>query len=292
MREMYADLTSPQLVVDDGAVTDLDGDQILEMLKPIRDASSNKRSSSPPPAVHLSALAQAGIVDILPHIAEQIALRDDSDPLEPLIPDGTFDFPLVINGYGYLLYDTTNMLVPQTVMTGDDSAAHITFTVYTQKDLAHFTLYLNLSGENTDYADSDTYITYKNNDGTTVVTDPHGYIGSATVTVTQEDGQMPEKKTVRIVVEFAEPMGPTNAVAYMWNTDRKAVFIKIIDAFEVVAALLEPVVQAADPEPLEPGSVLPADPEPVPVDDQMPANPEPYHLMCCGLQTTMTRHKS
>ena len=51
-------------------------------------------------------------------------------------------------------------------------------------------------------------------------------------------------------------MGPTNMVAYMWNTDRKAAFIKIIDALEVVAAaLLEPVVQAADPEPLEPDSV-------------------------------------
>ena len=64
-------------------------------------------------------------------------------------------------------------------------------------------------------------------------------------------------------------------IAYTWNTDRKAVFIKVIDALEVVAALLEPVMQAADPEPVEPDSALPADPEPVPADDQMPANPEP-----------------
>ena len=27
---------------------------------------------------------------------------------------------------------------------------------------------------------------------------------------------------------------PTNTVAYMWNTDRKAVFVKIIDALAVV----------------------------------------------------------
>ena len=69
-------------------------------------------------------------------------------------------------------------------------------------------------------------------------------------------------------------------VAYMWNTDRKAAFIKIIDAFGVAAALLEPVVQAADPEPLEPGSELPADPEPVTPDfaddaiDLEPASPD------------------
>ena len=233
---------------------------------PIGDTSKKKSSSSKAPLGHISALAQAKIVDIPPHIAEQVASHDASDPLEPITPDDTFDLPLVINGYGYLLDDTTNTLVPQTVMTGDDSVAHITFTVYTQKDLAHFTLYLNLSDENIDYADSDTYITYKD-DGTTSVTDPHGYIGSATVTVTQEDDQIPEKRTVRITIEFGEePMGPTNMVAYMWNTDRKALFVKIIDALEVVATLLEPVMQAADPEPLEPDSELPADPEPVAPD--------------------------
>ena len=236
---------------------------------PIGDTSKKKSSSSKAPAVHINALAQARIIDIPPHIAEQVASHDASDPLEPITPDGTFDLPLVINGYGYLLDDVTNTLVSQTVTVGDGLTT-ITFTVYTQKDLAYFTLYLNLSDENIDYADSDTYITYKD-DGTTSVTDPHGYIGSATVTVTQEDDQIPEKRTVRITIEFGEePMGPTNMVAYMWNTDRKALFVKIINAFEVVAAPLEPVMQAADPEPAVPDSGLPADPEPVPRDTPWP----------------------
>ena len=284
-QEEYDDLDNPQLDIAGGAVTDVDGVLITQMSNiPISDASrkstssssSSSSSSSKAPAVHINALAQARIIDIPPHIAEQAASRDASDPLEPVISDGTFDFPLVINGHGYLLDDVTNTLVPQTVTVGDDDPTIITFTVYTQKDLAHFTLYLNLQGENTNYANSDTYITYKD-DGTTSVTDPHGYIGSATVTVTHEDDQIPEKRTVRITIEFGEePMGPTNMVAYMWNTDRKAVFIKIIDAFEVVAALLEPVVQAADPEPLEPDSVLPADPEPVAPDfADDAADPEP-----------------
>ena len=53
-------------------------------------------------------------------------------------------------------------------------------------------------------------------------------------------------------------------------------FIKIIDAFEVAAVLPEPVVQAADPEPLEPGSVLPTDPELVSPDFAGDAaDPEP-----------------
>ena len=279
-QEEYGDLNNPQLVIADGAVTDVDGIPITQQPNvSIGDASqkrSSSSSSSKAPLVNMIALVQARIVDIPPHIAEQVALRDDSDPLEPVIPDGTFDFPLTINGYGYLLDDVTNTLVPQIVTVGDDGSTVITFTVYTQKDLAHFTLYLNLSDENTDYANSDTYITYKD-DGTTVVTDPHGYIGDDTaITVTQEDDQIPEKKTVRITIEFGEePMGPTNMVAYMWNTDRKAVFIKVINAFEVTAALPESVIQTADPEPAVPGSELPADPEPIPADDQMPANPEP-----------------
>ena len=271
-QEEYGDLDNPQLDIAGGAVTDVDGVLITQMSNiPISDASrksTSSSSSSKAPAVHINALVQARIIDIPPHIAEQAASHDASDPLESITPDGTFDFPLVINGYGYLLDDVTNTLVPQILTVGDDDPTIITFTVYTQKDLAHFALYLNLQGENTNYADSDTYITYKNDDGTTSVIDPHGYIGNnATITVTQEDDSVPERKTVRITVEFGEePMGPTNMVAYMWNTDRKAAFIKIIDAFGVAAALLEPVVQAADPEPLEPDSVLPADPEPVAPD--------------------------
>ena len=284
-QDQYDALQSPHLVVEDGAVTDTDGDRTTDVQpQPIRDASQKGSSSSPSSKasiVHINALAQSRLVDIPPHIAEQVESHDASDPLEPITPDDTFDLPLVINGYGYLLDAYENTLIPQTVTAGDNPV-HITFTVYTEKEFAHFILYLNLQGRNTNYADSDTYITYKD-DGTTSVTDPHGYIGSATVTVTQEDDQIPEKRTVRITIEFGEePMGPTNMVAYMWNTDREALFVKIIDALEVVAASPESAMQAADPEPLEPDSVLPADPEPVTpdfADDAADPEPVPYDIL-------------
>ena len=282
-QDQYDALQSPHLVVEDGAVTDTDGDRTTDVPpQPIRDASQKgSSSSSKAPIVHINALAQSRLVDIPPHIAEQVESHDASDPLEPITPDGTFDLPLVINGYGYLLDAYENTLIPQTVTAGDNPV-HITFTVYTEKEFAHFILYLNLQGRNTNYADSDTYITYKD-DGTTSITDPHGYIGSATVTVTQEDDSIPEKRTVRITIEFGEePMGPTNMVAYMWNTDRKALFVKIIDALEVVAASPESAMQAADPEPLEPDSVLPADPEPVTpdfADDAADPEPVPYDIL-------------
>ena len=284
-QDQYDALQSPHLVVEDGAVTDTDGDRTTDVQpQPIRDASQKGSSSSPSSKasiVHINMLAQSRLVDIPPHIAEQVESHDASDPLEPITPDGTFDLPLVINGYGYLLDAYENTLIPQTVTAGDNPV-HITFTVYTEKEFAHFILYLNLQGRNTNYADSDTYITYKD-DGTTSVTDPHGYIGSATVTVTQEDDSIPEKRTVCITIEFGEePMGPTNMVAYMWNTDREALFVKIIDALEVVAASPESAMQAADPKPLEPDSVLPADPEPVTpdfADDAADPEPVPYDIL-------------
>ena len=234
-KETYADLTGPYLDIASGAVTDTDGDTIDETPDfDIRVLQKKKSSSSSAPIVDLNTLVQARIVDIPSAISEQVSSHNAADLLEPILHDDTFDFPLTINDYYYLLDDTTNTLTPQTVTAGQST--EIEFTVYTSEDLAHFTLYLNLQDDDTRYADSDTYITYTN-DGTVAVTDPHGYIADATITVTEEDNSMPEKKTVRITIEFGEePMGPTNMVAYMWNTDRRAAIVNLIDAIDVTAA--------------------------------------------------------
>ena len=233
-QEVYADMQNPQLDINRGAVTAPDGTSIGEISdKAIRTISNKKSSSSIAPIVDLRTLEQARIVDIPQSILEQVSSHDDSDPLKPISHNRMFDLPLAINGYYYLLDDTTNTLIPQTVTAGQST--EIVFTVYTKTDLAHFTLYLNMQGNDVNYAYSDTSITYKNDDPISV-TDKHGYIADATITVTQEDDSMPEKKTVRITIHFDEPMGSTNMVAYMWNTDRKAALIKMIGALEVVAA--------------------------------------------------------
>ena len=125
-----------------------------------------------------------------------------------------FDPPLTINGNKYLLGGTTSTLEPQTVMTGEPT--EIPFTVYSTNDIERFSLYLNLQELDTDYSGSDTYVTYTNGNDTVRVTDPHGYISNATVTVTEPNMQRhPEKKIVHITLEFGKPMGPTNMVAYL-----------------------------------------------------------------------------
>ena len=233
-KEAYADLTSPQLNIASGAVTDDDRITIAEMSEPITTISKKKSSSSSSaPIVDLNRLVQARIVDIPSVISELVSSHNADDPLEPILDNNTFDFPLTINDYYYLLDDTTNTLIPRTVTAGQST--EIKFTVYTDEDLAYFILYLNMQGSDVNYSGTDTHIRYTN-DGTVTVIDPHGYIANAKITVTQEDNSMPEKKTVTITIEFDEPMGLTNMVAYMWNTDRRAAIVNLIDAIDVTAA--------------------------------------------------------
>ena len=262
-QEQYDALQGQQLDVEAGAVTDAEDVGIEEMLDvTIRGTSSGKRSSTPPPAVDLNALASRG-VDIPPHIAELASSRGESDPIAPAVPDGTFDYPLVINGRGYLLDNPFNTLVPHTVMTGQP--IEIMFTVYSQNDLAHFALYLNLQGNDVDYSNSDTHVTYRNDGTVRVLSDPHGYISNATVTISQ-DKQQPEKKIVTVTIQFDEPMGQTNMVAYLWDTEAKSTRIGMIGALDVMPA---PVT--VDPEPGAEQNAV--DPEPAAMLDAV--DPEP-----------------
>ena len=61
-------------------------------------------------------------------------------------------------------------------------------------------------------------------------------------------------------------------VAYLWNTDRKATFIKIIDALEVVVALQEPVMQVASPDMPYPTLICLQTPKPMPADMMKPGD--------------------
>ena len=128
-------------------------------------SSKKKKSSSYAPIVDLNTLANTRIVDIPTAISDWISpSKKPSDLTNTMAPDDTFDPPLVMNGLGYLLDGITNTLVSQSVTTGNPET-EIVFTVYTETDLAHFTLYLNLQGNDVNYSGSDTYITYTT-DGT------------------------------------------------------------------------------------------------------------------------------
>ena len=252
-----------------GDVADLTGKPLasfsdIEVLFP----SSRSRSSSPPPAITVESTGYLNS-QIPQWVIDDAGLDKPHDaraPIAPITVDDTFDFPLEIDGQGYLLRSAYNTLVPHTVTV--EQPTEITFTVYLQKEIMYFALYLNMQGSDTDYHDSDTYIAY---DGTTHVTDPHGYISDATITVHDAfEGQRSQKKTVNITLEFAAPMGPTNMVVYTWDTDRRPTIVRMVDVLDVTAAAAE--AKAADPKPITPDSELPADPKP---DSELPADSEP-----------------
>ena len=97
------------------------------------------------------------------------------------------------------------------------------------------------------------------------MTDPHGYVSNATITVSQ-DKEEQEKKTVTVTIQFDEPMGQTNMVAYLWDTEARSTLIRMLDALDVM-----PVPVTVDPEPgvvdPEPAATLDAvDPEPTSPD--------------------------
>ena len=194
------------------------------------EISTRKSSSTPAPMVDMTSLVRSSLVALPQQILEMYESRD-RHLMGPVITTYQFDFPLAINDKSYMLIDNTSTMQPQQVVTGN--ATDIVFTVYSPVDIVHFALYFNLQGNDVDYSHSDTYIEYDR--GTVQMYNLQGHIADASIVITVEDAQQPNKKTVSITVEFEDAIGLTNMVAYMWDENRKPAFIRIIDAIEVVA---------------------------------------------------------
>ena len=103
--------------------------------------------------------------------------HDPFAPIAPMNADNPFGFAMTINDIHYLLGGTLNTLEPQTLMTGANNT--ISFAVYDHADIARFTLYMNLHGQDTDYKDSDTHITYDM--GNIRIVDSHDLISNASL---------------------------------------------------------------------------------------------------------------
>ena len=81
--------------------------------------------------------------------------------------------------------------------------------MYDRADIAHFTLYMNLHGQDTDYQDSDTYITYDM--GSIRIVDPHDLISDATVSI-KTSGADSLRHIVVFAITFEGEMEQTNLV--------------------------------------------------------------------------------
>ena len=224
--------------------------------------SRKRSSSSSTPAVDLASLQSLGYMD-------SNGTKTPHDPFAPIAPmntDDPFHFAMAINGMHYLLGGTLNTLEPQTLLTGIDNT--ISFAVYDRADIAHFTLYMNLHGQDTDYQDSDTYITYDM--GNIRIVDPHDLISNATVSI-KTSGADSLRHIVVFVITFEGEMEQTNLVARTWNTGASFTIVRILNAFDVSTA--PPDTQPAlseDPMPGDPVSDVMSEPE-----DSEPAGTTP-----------------
>ena len=215
--------------------------------------SRKRSSSSSTPAVDLASLQSLGYMD-------SNGTKTPHDPFAPIAPmntDDPFHFAMAINGMHYLLGGTLNTLEPQTLLTGIDNT--ISFAVYDRADIAHFTLYMNLHGQDTDYQDSDTYITYDM--GNIRIVDPHDLISNATVSI-KTSGADSLRHIVVFVITFEGEMEQTNLVARTWNTGASFTIVHILNAFDVSTA--PPDTQPAlseDPMSGDPVSDVMSEPE-------------------------------
>ncbi len=240
----------------EGGIADLEGNHLESFDdEPINKQSRKRSSSGSTPAVDLASLQSLGYMDYdgtkAPH--------DPYAPITPLNAGGSSGFALAINDMHYLLGGILNTLEPQTLLTGVDNT--ISFAVYDRADIAHFTLYMNLHGQDTDYQDSDTYITYDM--GSIRIVDPHDLISDATVSI-KTSGADSLRHIVVFAITFEGEMEQTNLVARTWNTDASSTIVRILNAFAVSAA---------------PPDTQPALSEDPVQDDPVPEDPVPDNVM-------------
>ncbi len=257
-------------------IADKAGNLLGSFDEPINKQSRKRAAVKSMPAVDLASMKSLGYLNSFNGTATP---HDPFAPITPMNAGDASDFTIAINGMHYMLGGSLNTLEPQTLLAGVNNA--ISVAVHDRADIAHFTLYMNLHGQDTDYKDSDTYVTYDM--GNIRIADPHDLISNATASIKTSGADL-LRHIVVFAITFEGEMEQTNLVAKTWNTGASFTIVRILNAFAVSAAL--PDAQPAlsvDPMPVDPMPVDPMPVDPMPVDpmpvDPMPVDPMPVDPM-------------
>jgi len=188
----------------------------------------------PGPTITLGALAlydSASETISLPQEIRAIAINYDPytilEPTADIYED--FDFPLSINGNGFVLGGYENTLVPQTVRPGEPVEFVLVF--YTTSEVAFTSLNFNLGPTRT-IAGSDTQVLlYK--DKPAEIIDPNGNIATATGSI-NNDGEL--KRVATFSITFSEFIQWTKSdmVIRSWNENLNSGDTIIYDAIQVL----------------------------------------------------------
>jgi len=202
----------------------------------------------PGPTITLGALAlndNAVETISMPQEIRDIALaHDPHTPLEPITDVyEDYDFPLSINGNGFVLGGYENTLVPQTVNPGEP--IEFTLVFYTTSEIAHTSLNFNL-GQTRTIAGSDTQVLlYKDK---FEIIDPNGNIAFATGSLNNE-GDL--KRVATFSITFSEDIQWSNSdlVIRTWNDNLNSGDTIVYDAIQVAPSVEEIAFEESLPEP-------------------------------------------
>ncbi|MGI0009078.1 MAG: hypothetical protein ACRD92_05610, partial [Nitrosopumilaceae archaeon] len=183
-----------------------------------------------PPTLTLSKLNLTN----LPLVGDVLDFILNADPFVPImsLDDPSIDYPVSINGNGYLLTQFANTIQTYTGKTGEPLSFKM--TLFDATGVEHIALYTNLRGDAREVQDSDTYIIY-NEDKPLEITDPHGYFSYVNFTESEYKG----KYLAEFNMTFAKPMDTSDVIIRTWDEHLNSGDIKIFDAIKIEG---EPIV--------------------------------------------------
>ena len=203
------------------------------------------------PTITLIDLIAAKVIDVPDHIKEIIGLHNPLKPIRAIDDDGSFDFPLSIDGKGYALGTFSNTL--ETHILQASEPAKLKIISYDRTDIEHVSFYLNLHDAKDSIHHSDTQILWNAGEPLKII-DPHGFFESVSVIVIEEEGGL--KKEAILEITFAKEMDTTDLIIRQWNENLQSSDTIIRDALMILPPPLEEGDEAAEgseeiPEPGE-----------------------------------------
>ena len=170
----------------------------------------------------------------LPLVSDILNFIENADPFTPLVPldDSSIDYPISINGNGYLLTQFANTIQTYKGKTGEPLSFKM--NLFDATGVEHIALYTNLRGEKREIQDSDTFIIY-NEDKPLEITDPNRYFSNVNFTESEYNG----KYIANFNMTFAKPMDTSDVIIRTWDELRNSGDIKVFDAIKIEG---EPIV--------------------------------------------------
>lgn len=158
----------------------------------------------------------------------------EADSFTPIMPlnDPSIDYPLSINGKGFILSQYANTIETQTVKTGE--LVQLKILASDASGIAHVGLYTNIHGFTGEIQNSDTYIVY-DKENSVGITDPNNIFSNVTLTTSKEG----TKHEFLYNITFAKPMDTSDIIFRIWDEKRNSADTKIFDAIKVVG---EPII--------------------------------------------------